>query len=125
MINMFDRDRNGTISYPEFVQLWKYITDWLNCFKGYDRDNSGSISQHELQAALSTMGYRLSDQFYQMLIMKYDRDKKGAILFDDFIQCCITLQTLTAAFRAKDTGMTGTITVTYEDFLKLVMDVRL
>lgn len=37
-------------------------------------------------------GYRLSDQFYSTLIEKFDRQRKGQVAFDDFIQCCIVLQ---------------------------------
>lgn len=37
-------------------------------------------------------GYRLSDQFYGTLIDKFDRQRKGQVAFDDFIQCCIVLQ---------------------------------
>lgn len=37
-------------------------------------------------------GYRLSEQFYSTLIEKFDRQRKGQVAFDDFIQCCIVLQ---------------------------------
>lgn len=39
-------------------------------------------------------GYRLSDQFYGTLIDKFDRQRKGQVAFDDFIQCCIVLQVI-------------------------------
>ncbi len=39
-------------------------------------------------------GYRLSDQFYNTLIEKFDRQKKSQVAFDDFIQCCIVLQVM-------------------------------
>ena len=32
----------------EFAGLWKYIADWQNVFKHFDRDQSGSIDGHEL-----------------------------------------------------------------------------
>ena len=41
---------------------------------------------------VSHPGYRLSDQFYGTLIEKFDRQRKGQVAFDDFIQCCIVLQ---------------------------------
>lgn len=44
---------------------------------------------------LSPLGYRLSEQFYNTLIQKFDRQKKGQVAFDDFIQCCIVLQVST------------------------------
>jgi Ca2+-binding EF-hand superfamily protein len=123
MIGMFDRDQSGGINFEEFQHLWKYVTDWLNCFASFDRDNSGAIDKSELHQALTTFGYRLTDTFYTIVMRKYDRDQKGAINFDDFVQLCVTLQTLTASFRQHDTDMDGVIRISYEEFLILVFNV--
>ncbi|XP_013785976.1 programmed cell death protein 6-like [Limulus polyphemus] len=125
MIGMFDRDNSGTINFEEFCSLWKYVTDWLNCFKSFDRDNSGNIDKNELQAALTSFGYRLSERFYSTLIRKFDRDAMGSVKFDDFIQLCVLLQTLTAAFRYHDTDQDGWIRISYEEFLILVFSLRM
>lgn len=53
---------------------------------------------------LLCVGYRLSDQFYGTLIDKFDRQRKGQVAFDDFIQCCIVLQ---VTHTLKQTGYTG------------------
>jgi len=53
---MFDRKHSGAIDFQEFQALWKYITDWQNCFRSFDRDNSGSIDRNELKTALTTFG---------------------------------------------------------------------
>lgn len=125
MIGMFDRDHSGTINFEEFKALWKYITDWLNCFRSFDTDHSGNIDRNELKNALTTFGYRLSDGFYTLLVQKFDRDGTQTIKFDDFIQCCVLLQTLTAAFKYHDTDMDGWIRISYEDFLRLVFSLRM
>lgn len=88
---MFDKKQQGTVSFEEFGALWKYVTDWENCFRSFDRDNSGNIDRHELKTALTNFGYRLTDQTIDMLVRKYDRAGHGTIYFDDFIQCCIVL----------------------------------
>jgi len=88
---MFDKKQTGTVSFEEFGALWKYVTDWENCFRSFDRDNSGNIDRNELKTALTNFGYRLSDQTIDMLIRKYDRAGRGTIYFDDFIQCCVVL----------------------------------
>ncbi|GFT55147.1 hypothetical protein NPIL_481111 [Nephila pilipes] len=54
--SMFDRDHSGTINFDEFKALWKYITDWLNCFRSFDTDHSGNIDRNELKNALTTFG---------------------------------------------------------------------
>ena len=53
---MFDRDHTGTINFQEFSFLWKYVTDWQNTFRQYDRDNSGTIDKNELKTALGNFG---------------------------------------------------------------------
>ncbi len=33
VVGMFDKDNSGTINFDEFGALWKYVTDWQQCFK--------------------------------------------------------------------------------------------
>lgn len=124
MIGMFDRDLTGTINFNEFGALWKYVCDWQETFRSFDKDNSGSIDRDELKQALTTFGYRLSDRFYDLLIRKFDRSGSAAIRFDDFIQCCIVIQTLTNSFQKFDTNHNGWITIDYEQFLTLAVSLR-
>jgi programmed cell death protein 6 len=88
---MFDKQNRGSVNFDDFGALWKYVTDWQNCFRSFDRDNSGNIDKDELKNALIAFGYRLSDNIVGMLVRKFDRYGRGTILFDDFIQCCIIL----------------------------------
>ena len=55
-LGMFDQDNNGQITFNEFQQLWKHITDWQNTFRAYDRDGSGAIDRNELKTALTSFG---------------------------------------------------------------------
>ncbi|XP_033211614.1 programmed cell death protein 6 isoform X1 [Belonocnema kinseyi] len=122
---MFDKRQSGTVNFEEFGALWKYVTDWQNCFRSFDRDNSGNIDRTELKAALTNFGYRLNDSVIEMLIRKYDRAGRGTIYFDDFIQCCVVLYTLTSAFRQYDTDQDGVITIHYEQFLGMVFNLKI
>uniref|UniRef100_A0A1B6DUJ6 Programmed cell death protein 6 n=1 Tax=Clastoptera arizonana TaxID=38151 RepID=A0A1B6DUJ6_9HEMI len=125
MIGMFDKQNRGTVSFEDFGALWKYVTDWQNCFRSFDRDNSGNIDKNELRTALQAFGYRLSENIIEMMVRKFDRVGRGTILFDDFIQCCIVLYTLTSAFRQYDTDQDGVITIHYEQFLSMVLGLRI
>ncbi|XP_060800667.1 programmed cell death protein 6 isoform X1 [Amyelois transitella] len=124
MIGMFDKQNRGVISFQDFGALWKYVIDWQNCFRSFDRDNSGNIDKTELKNALTSFGYRLSDEVVNIMVQKFDRFGRGTILFDDFIQCCVTLYTLTSAFRQYDTDQDGVITIHYEQFLKMVFGLK-
>lgn len=86
MINMFDNDRSGSISYPEFEKLMQYLVSWKQAFMAYDRDRSGTIAMSELNAALTSMGYRLDAVTFKRLVDTYDTDKSGSLKFDEYIQ---------------------------------------
>lgn len=58
-------------------------------------------------------------------MQKFDRTHTGNINFDDFVQLCVVLQTLTAAFRDKDSDRDGVVTIQYEEFLKMVFSLKM
>ncbi|XP_069124542.1 programmed cell death protein 6-like [Argopecten irradians] len=122
MIGMFDKDKSGTIDAQEFAALWKYVQDWKGCFDKFDTDRSGNIDERELNTAFQTFGYRLSPQFCSIVIRTFDKRGMRTINFDDFIQACVMLKTLTDKFRVKDTQQRGVINISYEDFLEMVLD---
>ncbi|KAI7905219.1 uncharacterized protein BX663DRAFT_502139 [Cokeromyces recurvatus] len=124
MVNMFDKDNSGTIDFHEFAGLWKYIEDWKRCFQTFDADNSGNIDYSEMSKALKTFGYNLSDQFVRVLVQKFDKYGNGNITFDNFVQACVTVKTLTDSFRQFDTDNDGWIQINYEQFLELVIRQR-
>ena len=66
-----DTDRSGTIGFNEFSGLWKYIKDWQNVYRHFDRDRSGSIDAEELKQALHQFGYSLSPQLLHLVEAKY------------------------------------------------------
>ncbi|XP_060068635.1 programmed cell death protein 6-like [Ylistrum balloti] len=122
MIGMFDKDKSGTIDAQEFAALWKYVQDWKGCFDRFDTDRSGNIDERELSTAFETFGYRLSPQFCNIVIRTFDKRGARTINFDDFIQACVMLKTLTDKFRVKDTQQRGMINISYEEFLEMVLD---
>ena len=67
------------------------------------------------------MGFRVSMQFCQLVVIRFDRQEKRYLKFDDFIQSCVMLRSLTDSFRARDTNFDGTIQVGYEDFMTMAI----
>ncbi|KAM4797274.1 peflin [Rhinophrynus dorsalis] len=120
MMNMFDKSSSGRIDIFGFSALWRFIMQWRTLFQQYDRDRSGSINHGELHQALSQMGYNLSPQFVQLAMSRYaQRTANPGLQLDRFIQICTQLQSMTEAFREKDTGRSGNIRLSYEDFLAM------
>ncbi|ORZ28180.1 hypothetical protein BCR41DRAFT_330736 [Lobosporangium transversale] len=124
MMNMFDTDNSGLITFPEFAGLWKYIEDWRTCFRAFDRDGSGFIDFNELKTAMHSFGYNLSDHFLQLIIKKYDKRGRGDVSFDNFVQIAVTVKSLTDAFKRIDREGKGYATIGYEQFLELVVNNR-
>ncbi|KAI8998743.1 hypothetical protein BD414DRAFT_132033 [Trametes punicea] len=127
LMSIFDTDRSGTISFNEFAGLWKYIQDWQNVFKHFDRDRSGSIDGAELAEALRSFGYNLSPTLLSLLEQKYasgPSDRYGpppGITFDRFVRACVAVKTLTEAFQRVDTDRDGWVQMNYEQFMKIIL----
>lgn len=129
LMNIFDTDRSGTIGFNEFQGLWRYIKDWQDVFKHFDRDHSGSIDGHELASALSSFGYKFSPAILSLIEQKYVASGPTAmgygpspgITFDRFVRACVVVKTLTESFQAVDTDRDGWIQINYEQFLKIVL----
>jgi len=126
LMNMFDTDRNGTIDFTEFSGLWKYISDWQGVFRHFDRDRSGSIDGHELSEALRTFGYNLAPSLLVLIEQKYASasayGSQPGITFDRFVRACVTVKTVTEAFQRVDTDRDGWVTISYEEFVKIVLN---
>ncbi|ESN89929.1 hypothetical protein HELRODRAFT_116724 [Helobdella robusta] len=121
MIGMFDKDQSGQIEMNEFQALWNYIIQWKSVFEQFDRDRSGFIDANELCNALNTMGYKVTPQFANHVVFRYDPQAKQRLGLDNFIQVCVLIKSVTDMFRQRDSQMKGTIQVAYEDFMTMVM----
>ena len=56
-----------------------------------------------------------------MVVFRYDPRFRRQLSFDNFIQACVLLKSITDTFRQKDAQMQGVINVGYEEFLSMVM----
>jgi len=127
LMNIFDTDRSGTIGFNEFQGLWRYIKDWQDVFRHFDRDHSGSIDGHELSSALGSFGYNLPPSIMSLIEQKYASGPSAGygpapgITFDRFVRACVVIKTLTEAFQNADTDRDGWIQVNYEQFMKIVL----
>jgi len=120
MIEMFDKDKKGTINIHEFGGLFSYINKWKATFESVDKDRSGYIEQPELTQAFQQMGYRFTQTFVQNLLAKYDARTRRLTL-DNFIVASVQIQRLTASFRNRDREMRGQATLGYEDFIGIAL----
>merc|ERR1711971_905051 len=120
MIEMFDKDKKGTITVHEFGSLFAYINQWKATFEAIDKDRSGFIEQAELNQAFQQMGFRFSPTFVQNLLAKFD-PKTRRLSLDNFIVACVHIQRLTTSFKTRDREMRGQATMAYEDFIGIAL----
>ncbi|KAK2760694.1 hypothetical protein FQN54_001929, partial [Arachnomyces sp. PD_36] len=126
MINMFDKDGNGTVGFDEFVSLWRFLAAWRELFERFDEDRSGRISLQEFSNALLAFGYRLSQPFVGVIFSTFEsRGRKTpgpgmqnyGMSFDLFVQACVSLKRMTDVFKRYDEDRDGYVTLSFEEFL--------
>ncbi|KAG2339614.1 EF-hand, partial [Suillus weaverae] len=127
LMSMFDVDRTGSIGFNEFCGLWKYIKDWQNVFRHFDRDRSGTIDRNELRDALRQFGYNLSPPLIELVQSKYASSVSSAygpapgITFDRFVRACVVIKQLSGAFQGLDTDNDGWVQINYDQFMQTVL----
>ncbi|TFY56891.1 hypothetical protein EVJ58_g7360 [Rhodofomes roseus] len=67
----FDLDTVKMLMTIFFAGLWKYVKDWQNVYRHFDRDRSGTIDVRELRDALTQFGYNLSPRLLDLIERKY------------------------------------------------------
>uniref|UniRef100_A0AAQ5X2I5 Calpain 8 n=1 Tax=Amphiprion ocellaris TaxID=80972 RepID=A0AAQ5X2I5_AMPOC len=86
-------DGSSTVGLLEFHTLWNKIQRYLGIFKNHDSDDSGSMSSHEMRAALAEAGFQVNSAVIQEIVGRY-ADSSFSIDFDCFIGCLIRLEML-------------------------------
>uniref|UniRef100_A0A8C7FI68 Calpain-3 n=1 Tax=Oncorhynchus kisutch TaxID=8019 RepID=A0A8C7FI68_ONCKI len=108
MIALMDTDGTGKLNLQEFKHLWSKIKAWQLIFKKYDKDKSSTISSFEMRNAVNDAGFRLNNQLYDIITMRY-ADEHLNIDFDSFICCFVRLEGMFRTFHAFDKNGDGTI----------------
>ena len=79
--------------------------DLRTLFAKYDFDRSGQLEAKELRHALTELGLRLELSETEMLLAKYDAERKGGLSLEQFARLSVNLKKFKAVRAArKDTG---------------------
>ncbi|XP_026091980.1 calpain-2 catalytic subunit-like [Carassius auratus] len=120
IISLLDRDGNGKLGLVEFHILWIKIQKYLEVFKKYDSDNSGTMSSHEMRDAVKEAGFQLNNDVLQVIISRY-ANQQYAIDFDCFVGCLIRLEMLFKIFKTFDKKSSGKIELDILQWLCLAL----
>ncbi|XP_047435245.1 calpain-8 isoform X2 [Mugil cephalus] len=121
IISLLDTDGNGTLGLLEFHALWMKIQRYLEIFKSHDLDSSGTMSSHEMRAALAEAGFQVNSSVVQEIVSRY-ADETYAIDFDCYIGCLIRLEMLFKMFRTLDKKNQGLIQLDLQQWLCLAIN---
>ena len=93
MINEVDADGNGTIDFPEFLNLMaRKMKDTDSeeelheAFKVFDKGGNGTISAAELRHVMTNLGEKLTDEEVDEMIREADVDGDGEVNYEEFVK---------------------------------------
>nr|XP_033967797.1 calpain-3 [Pseudochaenichthys georgianus] len=119
-LSVLEMDGTGRLNLQEFRHLWNKIKQWQGIFKHYNADQFGSINSYEMRNAVNDAGFRLNNQLYDIITMRYANENMN-IDFDSFISCLVRLEAMFRAFQAFDQNGDGTIRLSVLEWLQLTM----
>ncbi|KAL2083282.1 hypothetical protein ACEWY4_021055 [Coilia grayii] len=108
IISLLDKDGSAKLGLTEFHILWMKIQKYKDIFKHHDSDGSGTMSSHEMRAALTQAGFKVNSAVLQVIVSRY-ANAQYAIDFDCFVGCLIRLEMLFKMFKTLDTDGSGKI----------------
>lgn len=84
--SLCDADKSGRIEFEELLDLFIYLK-WLQvAFDRADKDNSNSISEAEVLAALEHLGHNLDPEKAKKVFAKVDIDRSHELDFSEFFE---------------------------------------
>ncbi|XP_042367770.1 calpain-1 catalytic subunit [Plectropomus leopardus] len=120
MISLMDTDGSGKLGLTEFHVLWEKIKRYLTIFRQFDLDKSGTMSSYEMRMALESAGFKLTNQLFQLIILRYT-EADMTVDFDNFVTCLVRLETMFKTFQTMDTNKKGFMSLNFTQWITLTM----
>ncbi|KAG6570981.1 sorcin-like [Cucurbita maxima] len=124
MIRMYDFDRNGTMSFEEFVALNKFLIKLQQAFSDLERGR-GYLVPEDVYEALVKIGFTLDSPAFYTVCESFDQKKNGRFRLDDFISLCIFVQSARNLFNSFDTAKQGRVTLDLNQFVYCTANCRI
>ncbi|XP_048492408.1 uncharacterized protein LOC104903814 [Beta vulgaris subsp. vulgaris] len=124
MIRMYDFDRNGTMSFEEFVALNQFLLKIQQAFADLERER-GFLLHDEVNGALVKLGFSLDSPAFFTACESFDQKKNGKFRLDDFISLCVFLQSARNLFNSFDTSKQGRVTLDLNQFIYCTANCRI
>ncbi|XP_037366657.1 calpain-9 [Talpa occidentalis] len=122
IISLMDTSGNGKLEFDEFKVFWDKLKKWINLFRQFDTDKSGTMSSYELRIALKAAGFQLSNHLLQLIVLRC-ADEELQLGFDDFLNCLVRLENAGRVFQALSTKNKEFIHLNINEFINLTMNI--
>ncbi|KAK5873271.1 hypothetical protein PBY51_018326 [Eleginops maclovinus] len=120
IISLLDTDGSNKLGLKEFHGLWTRIQKYLEVFQMFDSDASGTMSSHEMRAAVTAAGLQVNSVLLQQIVSRFS-DQTFSVDFDSFLGCLIRLQLLLKMFKTLDVKKEGKIHLDLQQWLCLTI----
>ncbi|KAF8013200.1 hypothetical protein BT93_I1161 [Corymbia citriodora subsp. variegata] len=124
MIRMYDFDRNGTMSFEEFVALNKFLLKVQQAFSDLERGR-GYLVPDDVYEALVKIGFSLDSPSFYSVCESFDQKKNGRFRLDDFMSLCIFVHSARNLFSSFDTAKQGRVTLDFNQFVYCTANCRI
>nr|XP_019952908.1 PREDICTED: calpain-1 catalytic subunit-like [Paralichthys olivaceus] len=112
MIAMVDIDQRLTMTFTEFSVLWKKIHEYKQLFHRSDLNQTGSLSDIELQKAIESAGMNVSDFTVRRVMFRYTEPSSTSL--KNFIVLMMRLENTSYVYQKK--SQDGLIHLTWEEW---------
>ncbi|XP_032819679.1 calpain-9-like isoform X2 [Petromyzon marinus] len=120
IVALLDKDGSGKLGYEEFKYLWFKIKKWVDIYKEFDTDRSGTMASYEMRSAIEAAGFKLTTMLHELVTMRY-ADENLEINFDGYVACLTRLESMFRIFAAFDKKGTGMINLGLNEWLQLTL----
>ncbi|KAI7725918.1 hypothetical protein M8C21_030516 [Ambrosia artemisiifolia] len=124
MIRMYDFDKNGTMSFEEFVALNEFLLKVQQAFSDLERDR-GFLVTDEVYEALLKLNVSMDSPAFYTVCESFDKEKNGRFRLDDFMSLCIFVQSARNLFNSFDTSKQGRVTLDLNQFIYCTANCRI
>jgi len=105
MIEMFDKDKSGTIDFTEFEQLYAYVEDMKSAFQSAGATDKG-LGIDQVKMALGKVHgplmYAGGAALLFTLFKIYDKKRKGTLDWPDFLKTALKFGHLRSGFEKQN-----------------------
>ncbi|XP_074312840.1 uncharacterized protein LOC141648227 [Silene latifolia] len=124
MIRMYDFDKNGTMSFEEFLALNKFLLKVQQAFSDLERGR-GFLIHDDVYEALVKLGFSLDSPAFYTACESFDQKKNGEFRLDSFISLCTFVQSARNLFNSFDTSKQGRVTLDLNQFIYCTANCRI